>query len=137
MFEDKDRLTDNLLTQKQLAGGYNHAALEAANSQLLDAFTGILRDEHQIQHEIFMEMNNRGWYQPKTANMNDLNQHINKWHQELQRVQNTAAGRATPQQTIPGNMPQYNYQPGVTMPQQMNIPPAQNTMYRPPQNPMS
>ncbi|MDD4334852.1 MAG: spore coat protein [Desulfotomaculaceae bacterium] len=137
MFEDKDRLTDNLVTQKYLAGGYNHAALEAANSQLLDAFTGILRDEHQIQHEIFLEMNNRGWYQPKTTNMNDLSQHINKWNQELQRVQNTAARRAmSPQQAFQGNVPQYNYQAGVNMPQQMGTPPTQTTMYRPPQSPV-
>lgn len=146
MFDDKDRLTDNLITQKYIANGYNHAALEAANSQLMDAFTGILRDEHQLQHEIFIEMNSRGWYQPKTANMNDLTQHLNKWNQELQKVQNTAARSTVAQQqalhgNIPqqhayqGNIPQYSYQTGVGMPQQMGMPQSQ-TMYRPPQSPM-
>lgn len=137
MFDDKDRLTDNLITQKYLAGGYNHASLEAANNQLLDAFAGILRDEHQIQHEIFLEMNNRGWYQPKAANMNDLSQHLNKWNQELQKVQNSAGRSAVPQQqqAYQGNIPQYTYQTGVGMPQQMGVPQSQ-TMYRPPQTPM-
>ncbi len=137
MLDDKDRLTDVLITEKYIAGGYNHASLESANSQLLDAFTGILRDVHQIQHEIFLEMNNRGWYQPKTANMNELNQNINKWNQELQKAQNTVARRAMPpQQAFQGNIPQYNYQTGMTMPQQMGMPPAQTTMYRPPQSPV-
>jgi len=147
MFDDKDRLTDVLITEKYIAGGYNHAALEAANSQLLDTFTGILRDVHQIQHEIFLEMNNRGWYQPKTANMNELNQNINKWNQELQKVQNTAArntasqqhqqyqGNVPQQHAYQGNIPQYSYQTGVGMPQQMGMP-QQQTMYRPPQSPM-
>ncbi len=118
MFDDKDRLTDNLITQKYLAGGYNHAALEAANSQLLDAFAGILRDEHQIQHEIFLEMNNRGWYQTKTTNISDLSQHINKWNQELQRLQNASSRHAMQQQAFQGHMPQHNFQTGMTMPQQ-------------------
>lgn len=139
MLDEKDRLTDSLITEKYIAGGYNHAALEASNSQLLDTFAGILREEQQIQHEIFIEMNNRGWYQPKTANMNDLSQNINKWNQELQKLQSTAL-RSTgqqQQQAYQGNIPQYTFQTGVGMPQtQMGMPQSQ-TMYRPPQNPMT
>ena len=112
MLDDKDRLTDVLITEKYIAGGYNHAALEAANSQLLDAFTGILRDVHQIQHEIFLEMNNRGWYQPKTANMNELNQNINKWNQELQKRRTRLPDAPCLHNRLSGNIPQYNYQTG-------------------------
>lgn len=136
MLEEKDRLTDSLITQKYIASGYNLAALESANSQIMDTFTGILRDEHQIQHEIFNEMHSRGWYQPKAANPNDLSQNINKWNQELQRIQNTAFRPAgMHQQGYPAGVPQYGFQTGVGMPQMGNEPPQQ-TMYRPPQNPM-
>lgn len=148
------------MTEKYIAGGYNTAATEAANSQLLDAFSGILRDVHQIQHEIFLEMNNRGWYQPKPANMNELNQNISKWNQDLQKAQSTAA-RSTAQQqqqqqqqVYQGNIPQYSYQAGMGMPQQMDLQqqmgthqqmsthqqagmPHPQAMYRPPQNPMA
>lgn len=136
MLEEKDRLTDSLITQKYIASGYNLAVTESANSQLMDAFMGILRDEHQIQHEIFNEMNSRGWYQPKTANMNDLSQNINKWNQELQRVQNTAYRQPGAQQAgYQAGIPQYGFQTGVGLPQ-MGSEAQQQTMYRPPQSPM-
>ena len=141
MLEEKDRLTDSLITQKYIANGYNLAATESANSQLMEAFIGILRDEQQIHHEIFNEMASRGWYQPKAANMNDLSQNINKWNQELQRVQNTAFRRPGQQQAgyhqagYQAGIPQYGFQTGVGMPQTGSEAPQQ-TMYRPPQSPM-
>jgi hypothetical protein len=136
MLEEKDRLTDSLITQKYIANGYNMAAAEAANSQLLDAFTGILRDEQQIHHEIFTEMNSRGWYQPKVANVNEINQNINKWSQELQRVQSAAFRQPGMQQAgYQGGLPQYGFQTGVGLPQ-MGSDIQQQALYRPPQNPM-
>lgn len=140
MLDEKDRLTDSLITQKYIAGGYNLAATESANSQLLDAFIGILRDEHQIHHDIFNEMSSRGWYQPKAANMNDISQNMSKWNQELQRVQNTAfrqpgAQQAGYQTGYQAGIPQYGFQTGVGLPQMGNEA-QQQTMYRPPQNPM-
>jgi len=137
MLDEKDRLTDFLVTQKYIAGGYNLAAMEASNTQLKETFMGILRDEHLIQHEIFNEMSNRGWYQAKPANMNDLNQNLNKWNQELQRVQNTAYRQPGAQQGSYQNVfPQYGIQTGAGMPQ-MGSETQQQGMYRPPQNPMA
>ncbi len=130
MIDEKDRLTDSLITQKYIASGYNLASSESAGSQLMDTFIGIFRDEHLIHHEIFNEMRSRGWYQPKTANMNDINQHFSKWNQELQRVQNNAFRQTGTQQTVP----QYGFQTGMGMPQMGNE--TQQSMYRPPQNPM-
>lgn len=144
MLDEKDRLTDSLITQKYIASGYNKAASESANSQLMDTFISILRDEHQIQHEIFSEMKNRGWYQPKMANMSDFSQHMNKWTQDYQRVQqNIQRPQATHQATHQANyqpgfqtgVPQYGYQAGVGMPQTGSNP-GQQPLYRPPQNPM-
>jgi len=136
MLDEKDRLTDALITEKYIASGYNLAALESANNQIMDAFSGILRDVHQIQHEIFNEMNSRGWYQPKAANPNDISQNISKWNQELQRVQHAAAFRPgmPQQQGYQAGAPQYGFQTGVSMPQ-VGSESQQHTMYRPPQNP--
>lgn len=90
MLEEKDRLTDSLIMEKYIANGYNCAVIEAANPQLKETFINILRDEYLIQHDIFNEMSNRGWYQVKAANMNDLNQNLSKWSQDLQRLQSSA-----------------------------------------------
>jgi len=136
MLEEKDRLTDSLVMQKYIADGYNTAAIEASNTQLKEAFINILRDEHLIQHEIFNEMSNRGWYQPKPANINDINQNLNKWNQELQRVQTNAYQRpVTPQGNYQTAFPQYGYQAGAGM-AQTGSEAQQQTMYRPPQNPI-
>jgi spore coat protein CotF len=145
VLDEKDRLQDSLVTQKYIAHGYNSAATEAANPQLMDTFINILRDEHQIQKEIFNEMRIRGWYQPKEANTNDIRQSFSKWSQELQRVQNkaiqTSAQQARPQQTgaqppsYQTGIPHYGFQTGVGMPQQPNDIQQQN-LYRSPQNPM-
>lgn len=138
MFDEKDRLTDALITQKYIASGYNLAAGEAANNQLMDAMLNILRDEHQIHHEIFNEMKNRGYYQPKAANMNDLTQNLNNWSQEYQRVQQNTfrqqGGQAAYQAGYQTGVPQYGYQTGVGLPQTGNE--AGQALYRPPQNPM-
>lgn len=140
MLDEKDRLTDSLITQKYIASGYNLAASEAANSQLMDTLIGILRDEHQIHHEIFNEMKARGWYQPKAANLNDISQNINKWGQEYQRVQQSAMRQQGTQQRNyqagyhQAGIPQYGYQTGVGLPQTTNDP--GQVLYRPPQNPM-
>ncbi|KUK83458.1 MAG: Uncharacterized protein XD97_0177 [Pelotomaculum thermopropionicum] len=139
VIDEKDRLTDTLITQKYIASGYNSAASESANTQLMENFMGILRDEQQIQHEIFNEMKNRGWYQPSAAKMNDITQSLNQWSQELQRVQNNAFRRQGMQQSQPpgyqSGIPQYSYQPGFGQ-QQMGEA-QQQPMYRPPQNPMA
>lgn len=139
MLDEKDRLQDSLVTQKYIAHGYNSAATEAANPQLMDTFINILRDEHQIQKDIFNEMRIRGWYQPKEANTNDIRQSFSKWSQELQRVQNKAmqagakqAGAQPP--SYQTGIPQYGFQTGVGMPQTNDL--HQQNLYRSPQNPM-
>jgi len=145
VLDERERLQDSLVTQKYIAHGYNSAATEAANPQLMDTFINILRDEHQIQKDIFNEMRMRGWYQPKEANTNDIRQSLSKWSQELQRFQNktrqAGAQQAGLQQTSaqpPGyqtGIPHYGFQTGVGMPQQPNDIQQQN-LYRSPQNPM-
>lgn len=145
MLEEKDRLTDCLITQKYIATGYNDAAAESADSRLMDTLMNILRDEHQIHHEIFNEMKNRGWYQPKTANMSDVSRTLNQWSQEFQRVQGNALRQPGAQQAgyqagyqaggYQAGIPQYGFQTGVGLPQTGGDI-QQQTMYRPPQNPM-
>jgi len=128
VLDEKDKLTDSLILQKYKSNAYNVAATESANSQLMDVFMGILRDEHQIGHEIFLEMNNRGWYQPKAANMNEFNQNMQKWGQDLQRLQQNVPHQAGYPHHGQPQTPIYQ-QPG-------NLPPHQQAMYRPPQNPV-
>ena len=60
--QDKEMLEDFLTSQKQITGLYNTYANECATTAIRDEMMNILHDEHDIQADIFMEMQKRGWY---------------------------------------------------------------------------
>ena len=61
-FGEKEMLTDALASQKYVTENYNTFANECANPAVKNEFMDILNEEHQIQFELFSEMNKRGWY---------------------------------------------------------------------------
>ena len=69
---DKEILSDSLSSQKFIAGNYDTFANECVNANLRNDFMNILREEHDIQSELFTEMQKRGWYQVKVANPTDV-----------------------------------------------------------------
>ena len=60
--QDKEMLEDVLTSQKQITGLYNTYANQCATTAIRDEMMNILHDEHDIQADIFMEMQKRGWY---------------------------------------------------------------------------
>ena len=79
-FTEQDMMTDVLSTQKFMTAGYNTFAGEASECSVKDAFLSILRDEHDIQHDLFVEMKNRGWYQTENAPQNKIDETKNKFN---------------------------------------------------------
>ncbi len=73
-FTEKEMLTDMLSSQKFVTDGYNTFANECATPVIKSEFMNILNEEHQIQHEVFLEMQKRGWYQTEAADQNKINQ---------------------------------------------------------------
>ncbi|MBQ9131595.1 MAG: spore coat protein [Clostridia bacterium] len=76
-FDEEQRMTDLLSTQKFLTGAYNSYYCEAATGAVKNCLSSILQDEHRIQEEVFNEMNNRGWYpleQAEEAKINSAKQ---------------------------------------------------------------
>ena len=74
MFSDKDRLQDALASQKFITGNYNMSATESATPEVRGVLMSILKEEHDIQNEIFVEMQKRGWYQVTPAEQQKLQQ---------------------------------------------------------------
>lgn len=72
-FTEKEMLTDMLSSQKFVTDGYNTFANECATPVIKSEFMNILNEEHQIQHEVFLEMQKRGWYQTEAAEQNKVN----------------------------------------------------------------
>lgn len=69
---ERDILDDFLTSQKHIAGTYNTWAGECVNRNLRDEFLCILKEEHEIQSELFTEMQNHGWYQTQPAGQQEL-----------------------------------------------------------------
>ena len=73
-FTEKEMLDDMLSSQKFVTDGYNTSANECATPVIKSEFMNILNEEHQIQHEVFLEMQKRGWYQTDAADQNKIDQ---------------------------------------------------------------
>lgn len=71
---DKEYVYDSLASQKHVSEGYNTCAAECANQNLKNDFMNILKDEQQIQYELFVEAQNRGWYQVQAAPQPQIDQ---------------------------------------------------------------
>ena len=73
-FGDRELMTDVLSSQKFVTENYNTFANECSTPAIRSEFMNILTDEHQIQHEVFCELQKRGWYTVEPADQNKLNQ---------------------------------------------------------------
>lgn len=80
MFSDKDRLQDALSSQKYITDGYNTFTSECVTPQLRGMFMSLLQEEHDIQNEIFTEMQKRGWYQVQPAEQQKIDQTKTKFN---------------------------------------------------------
>ena len=78
-FSDKEILTDILSSQKHATGGYNTSANESATPAVKTDFMNILTEEHQIQNDVFKEMQKRGWYPIEAADHNKIQQAKQKY----------------------------------------------------------
>jgi spore coat protein CotF len=67
---DQEYINDSVASQKLLSEIYNTYANECVNVNLRDEFLNILKEEHQIQTDLFQEMQKRGWYTVKQADQN-------------------------------------------------------------------
>ena len=73
-FGDREMMDDALQSQKFITDGYNNYANECSTPALKSEFMNLLSEEHQIQHEVFTEMQKRGWYQVTQADQTKINQ---------------------------------------------------------------
>ena len=79
MFSDRDRLQDGLASQKFITENYNTITNESVTPEIRGAFMALLKEEHDIQNEIFTEMQRRGWYQVQPAETQKIQQTRSKF----------------------------------------------------------
>lgn len=71
---DKERMTDLLLTEKKMSTNYNIFASECVNLSLRDAFLNLLKNCQMMQSQLFQEAQSRGWYPTTAADGQQVNQ---------------------------------------------------------------
>jgi len=76
---DKELINDSIASQKHIESSYNTFANECVNPSLRSDFLNILKEEHDIQFDLFNEMQKRGWYQSKPADHNEVCQSKEKF----------------------------------------------------------
>lgn len=74
LMTDKEIMDDILSSQKAITGVYNIYSNECAHQCLRDDFLNILRDEHNIQSNVFNQMQQRGWYAPPAAEQKNIDE---------------------------------------------------------------
>jgi len=75
-YDDKTMMTDMLSTQKFITSNYNNYAGECSTKAAKQKLLKILGEEHNIQLEIFENMQKRGWYETTPAPQDKLEQAV-------------------------------------------------------------
>ncbi len=86
--QDKEIMTDMLTSQKSITEHYNHYANECASVDLRNSFLDILQEEHQIQNDVFKDMDKRGWYSTQPADQNRVSATRQKFENMQQELKN-------------------------------------------------
>ena len=66
-FGDREMMEDVLSSQKFATERYNICANECSSAAVMSELMNILNEEHQMQYEVFAEMQKRGWYSTEPA----------------------------------------------------------------------
>ncbi len=74
LMAEKEILSDFLLSQKLISASYNTFAGECTNPQLRSTFLNILNEEHDIQANIFSDLQSNGWYKTEPADQQKIQQ---------------------------------------------------------------
>lgn len=87
VFTEQEMMNDALSSEKQMISAYGTFLSESTCENLRSELTKIINDKQQIQFQIFDAMKQKGWYNVKNANMNDVQtaaQKFQSMHQNMQ-----------------------------------------------------
>ncbi len=73
-FAEREIMDDILSSQKHITDVYNTYSNECSNQKLQGDMLNILKEEHNIQFNVFDEMQKRGWYSPGAAEAQKITQ---------------------------------------------------------------
>ena len=78
-WSDREIMDDVLTSQKHITGVYNTFSNECVNQQLQADMMSILKEEHNMQFDVFSDMQKRGWYSPAAAEQQKVSEAKSKF----------------------------------------------------------
>ncbi|MCI9068762.1 MAG: spore coat protein [Lachnospiraceae bacterium] len=84
--QDKELMDDVLTSQKMMTSNYSIYANECAGQSLRTDMLNLLREEHEIQADLFYQMQSKGWYPTPPAEQQKINQTKQKFSQCAQKL---------------------------------------------------
>ncbi|SNS83559.1 Coat F domain-containing protein [Anaerovirgula multivorans] len=86
-FTEKELMNDLIASEKQVTSAYNVGITEASCQNLRQHLTKCLNESQDIQYQIFDAMQQRGWYQTKQAQTQDVQNAKTKYNQMKNELQ--------------------------------------------------
>lgn len=87
VFSEREIINDVLSSEKQMITAYGTYLAESTCENLRSELMKIINDKQQIQYQVFDLMRQKGWYQVKNANMNDVQNATQKFQGMQQHMQ--------------------------------------------------
>ncbi len=84
---EQEIMNDALSSEKQIISAYGTFLAESTCENLRSEMSKIINDKQQIQFEIFDTMKQKGWYNVKNANLNDVQTATQKFQTMQQNMQ--------------------------------------------------
>jgi len=84
---EQEMMNDALSSEKQIISAYGTFLAESTCENLRQEMAKIINDKQQIQYEIFDTMKQKGWYNVKNANLNDVQMAAQKYQNIKQNMQ--------------------------------------------------
>mgnify|MGYP001033368024 CR=1 FL=1 len=81
-FSDQEMLADALFSQRRITESYNTLSNDCTTEAVRGVMLTILNEEHQIQSEIYEEMNKRGWVSNQSADPGSISRIKNRFSGE-------------------------------------------------------
>ncbi|NLN20325.1 MAG: spore coat protein [Firmicutes bacterium] len=104
---DKDILSSGLLAVKHMAMLYNDVASHTDDPKLVQEMSEMINEEHHARIRVFEAMRQRGWYNPKPIDQQQLQQA----QQQLMSNQEQQSWDAIPQSPVWQQQPNSPQQP--------------------------
>ncbi len=87
IFSEREIMNDVLSSEKQMITAYGTYLAESTCENLRSELVKIINEKQQLQYQVFDTMRQKGWYNVKNANLNEVQNSTQKFQGMQQQMQ--------------------------------------------------